>query len=121
MAERKTKTTKTSSKKMSDVVVNNDEPKTMATILEEETVKKVEELTAEARQNIVEVKEMEAELLEKLEVEPENANTILTTEIEEIGEKIQEVETQIEQLTETLKNNKVFATTTSWNGWGYEM
>lgn len=121
MAERKTKTAKASNKNNKEIKETIVEAKTMISTLEEEAIKKVEEITEEAGKKIIEVKEMESQLLEKIEVEPENTPAILEGEIQKVEESIQEVENQIETLTETLKNNKVFATATSWNGWGYDI
>ena len=65
-------------------------------------------------EQITEIKEQEAEVLAKIERNPQGAETLIQEEFNRIDKEIERVQKNIE---ETL-NNKVF-TTNTWNGWGY--
>lgn len=108
-----------------EAVVNNNvnteapEITTMSQKIEEEVVKKIEEVSSEVTENIADIKTREENLLKQIENNPQAAQKIVEDEIKHVDEMMKKFDTKIQTLTEEVKNNKVFFTTESWNGWGY--
>lgn len=88
---------------------------------EGEVSKVIDEVTKNTNEKISNLKMDEQEILKKIEENPGKTQEIVEKEIKRVENIIKEVNKEIETLNKEIKNNKVFTTTTKWNGWGYEM
>lgn len=86
---------------------------------EGEVSKVIDEVTKNTNEKISNLKMNEQEILKKIEENPEKTQEIVEKEIKRVENIIKEVNKEIETLNKEIKNNKVFTTTTKWNGWGY--
>lgn len=81
---------------------------------------KINETTDEINKKISDVKIDEAELMKKIQENPESIEDIVRNEIKLVDDAMKNTHIEMEKLTQSVKNNKKF-TSNSWNGWGYDL
>lgn len=96
------------------------ENKNLTEEFEKEISKVIEEITEDTNKEISNIKIQEKEILKKIEENPEKTQEIVEKEIKRVENVMKKVNEKIETLNKEVKNNKVFTTTTKWNGWGYD-
>lgn len=125
MADKKTTTQKKAKAKNENEVIEKVETTTqapsMSEVIEQEVVKAIENVSSEVSDNIAEIKTREQNIIEQVQSNPAAAQDIVEQEIKHVDEMIKKFDEKIKNLTQEVKKNKVFTTTESWNGWGYDI
>lgn len=93
----------------------------MSQQVEEEVMKVITNVSEEVSENIAGIKTREQNIMNEIEKNPEATQEIVENEIRHVDEMIKKQMEKIEVLTKEVKNNRVFTTTESWNGWGYDI
>jgi cob(I)alamin adenosyltransferase len=125
MAEKKTNPQKLSKKAINNAKAIDEAIKTVPEIpsMTEQAETKIAEainnMVSEVQEDVVAIKEQEAKIIQRIEINPESTPEIVSEEIKRVDNMIQTQMAKIEELTKEVKNNVVFTTTQSWNGWGY--
>lgn len=125
MAEKKTSTQKVSKKaintaKAIDEAINNvPEMESMTSKAEEQIAEAINNVMSDVNEDIAAIKEREVQIMQRIEANPEATEEIVMNELQRVDEMIKTQTAKMEELTKEVKNNVVFTTTQSWNGWGY--
>lgn len=125
MAEKKTSTQKVSKKaintaKAIDEAINNvPEMESMTSKAEEQIAEAINDVMSDVNEDIAAIKEREAQIMQRIEANPEATEEIVMNELQRVDEMIKTQTAKMEELAKEVKNNVVFTTTQSWNGWGY--
>lgn len=125
MAEKKTSTQKVSKKaintaKAIDEAINNvPEMESMTSKAEEQIAEAINNVMSDVNEDIAAIKEREAQIMQRIEANPDATEEIVMNELQRVDEMIKTQTAKMEELAKEVKNNVVFTTTQSWNGWGY--
>lgn len=125
MAEKKTNSQKLSKKAINNAKAIDEAIKTvpempsMTEQAETKIAEAINNMVSEVQEDVVAIKEQEAKIMQRIEANPESTPEIVSEEIKKVDNMIQAQMAKIEELTKEVKNNVVFTTTQSWNGWGY--
>lgn len=125
MAEKKTSTQKVSKKaintaKAIDEAINNvPEMESMTSKAEEQIAEAINNVMSDVNEDIAAIKEREVQIMQRIEANPEATKEIVMNELQRVDEMIKTQTAKMEELAKEVKNNVVFTTTQSWNGWGY--
>jgi cob(I)alamin adenosyltransferase len=125
MAEKKTNSQKLSKKAINNAKAIDEAIKTvpempsMTEQAETKIAEAINNMVSEVQEDVVAIKEQEAKIMQRIETNPESTPEIVSEEIKKVDNMIQAQMAKIEELTKEVKNNVVFTTTQSWNGWGY--
>lgn len=125
MTEKKTSTQKVSKKaintaKAIDEAINNvPEMESMTSKAEEQIAEAINNVMSDVNEDIAAIKEREVQIMQRIEANPEATEEIVMNELQRVDEMIKTQTAKMEELAKEVKNNVVFTTTQSWNGWGY--
>lgn len=125
MAEKKTSTQKVSKKaintaKAIDEAINNvPEMESMTSKAEEQIAEAINNVMSDVNEDIAAIKEREVQIMQRIEANPDAAEEIVMNELQRVDEMIKTQTAKMEELAKEVKNNVVFTSTQSWNGWGY--
>lgn len=125
MAEKKTSTQKVSKKaintaKAIDEAINNvPEMESMTNKAEEQIAEAINNVMSDVNEDIAAIKEREVQIMQRIEANPEATEEIVMNELQRVDEMIKTQTAKMEELAKEVKNNVIFTTTQSWNGWGY--
>lgn len=120
MAGKKT-TKKEVEVKINEAIETVPQISSMSEKIEQEVIKTIETVSNEVAENLADIKVREKNIMQEIEKNPAAAQKIVEKEIQHVDEMIKTHMEKIEALTKEVKNNKVFTTTESWNGWGYDI
>lgn len=95
------------------------ETKNLVNELETEITKQIEKVSENVAEQVAEVKAQEADIMAKIEANPNEAKVLIEEEVERVDEALNNLTEKIEKLADGINKNKVVFTTTTWNGWGY--
>ena len=107
--------------KINEAIESVPQMSSLSETIEQEVIKTIENVSSEVAENLANIKTREKNIMQEIENNPAATGKIVEQEIQNVDKMIQTQMKKIEELAKEVKNNKVFTTTESWNGWGYDI